>query len=274
MIGRSAVDVLMSVRYLLPAKIEGNALRADQKLYNDLIDCIESTEARWPHQSLCTGQSFSKALSAALWYVDPHHHTLRKRGITLPGMFLKFNGYNYYKRKKEKKPKLSQLGLNHHVQQLSDFLSQPWFCRSIYSELRDVTEQLVEGMRKYELYIRENSERASNTHHHTEVIRSPFDNIVMKTIPSTSEIIKSEYSEIFQALDKLPDYEPVFLNDYAPEDHFDRRKWLNDFQLSFTLMLYRYPHGNHLGTMNFAWKVPINFDQTINQLTINRLLKH
>ena len=181
--------------FLHTAKIEGNALRADQKLYNDLIDCIESTEARWPHQSLCTGQSFSKALSAALWYVDPHHHTLRERGITLPGMFLKFNGYNDYKRKKEKKPKLSQLGLNHHVQQLSDFLSQPWFCRSIYSELCDVTEQLVEGMRKYELYLRGNSERASNTHHHTEVIRSPFDNIVMKTIPSTSEIIKSEYSK-------------------------------------------------------------------------------
>lgn len=86
------------MRYELPAKLVGEKLRADQILYNDLIDSIELTEARWPHQDLSTGQCFTKALSGALWYIDPHHHTLRERGIILPDMFQKFTGHNDFKR--------------------------------------------------------------------------------------------------------------------------------------------------------------------------------
>lgn len=95
--------------------------------------------------------------------------------------------------------------------------------------------------------------------------------MVMKIIPGSSEPVKSEYSDLLKALDDLPDYQPVFLNDYGPEDRFDRRKWLNDLQLSFIIMLYRYPHGNNLGTMNFAWKVSSEFDKPLNQQIINQL---
>ena len=92
----------MNVTYELPAKIHSSVtLKADQRLYNDLIDCIELTEARWPRQSLSTGQSFTKALSSALWYLDPHHHTLHERGITLPDKFQKFCGYNEEKKGEE-----------------------------------------------------------------------------------------------------------------------------------------------------------------------------
>ena len=72
------------------------------------------------------------------------------------------------------------------------------------------------------------------------------------------------------ALNELTEYQPVFFNEHAPEDRFDRRKWLNDLQFPFTIMLYRYPHGNHLGTMNFAWKFS-EFDHTLNQQTISQL---
>ena len=64
---------------------------------------------------------------------------------------------------------------------------------------------------------------------------------------------------------------PVFLNDFAPKDRYERRKWLNNLQLSVTITLYRYPHGNHLGTINFAWKVPDEVDQTLNHQTIAQL---
>ncbi len=175
--------------------------------------------------------------------------------------------YNDYKRKKEKKPQLSQVGLNHYVQHLSDYLLQPWFCRSMYSELRDVTDKLVNGMRRYVIYLRESSERVSTAHVSTELARSSVENVMMKTIPGNSEPV---YSDLSRAFTELPEYQPIVLNEHAPEDRFDRRKWLDDLQFSFTLMLYRYPHGNHLGTMNFGWKFS-EFDQTLNQRTISQL---
>ncbi len=147
--------------------------------------------------------------------------------------------YNDYKRKKEKKPQLSQVGLNHYVQHLSDYLLQPWFCRSMYSELRDVTDKLVNGMRRYEIYLRESSERVSTAHVSTELARSPVENVMMKTIPGNSEPVKTEYSDLSRAFTELPEYQPIFLNEHAPEDRFDRRKWLDDLQFPFTLMLYR-----------------------------------
>lgn len=82
------------------------------------------------------------------------------------------------------------------------------------------------------MYLRESSERVSKSQHSTQLIRSPVDHVAMKIIPGSSEPVKSEYSDLLKALDDLPDYQPVFLNDYGPEDRFDRRKWFNDLQLS------------------------------------------
>ena len=74
----------MNVTYVLPGKIAGEALRADQRLYNDLIDYFETIAARWAWQNISTGQQFAKALSGSLWYLDPHHNTLRERGCINP----------------------------------------------------------------------------------------------------------------------------------------------------------------------------------------------
>ena len=74
----------MNVTYVLPGKIAGEALRADQRLYNDLIDYFETIDARWARQNISTGQQFAKALSGSLWYLDPHHDTLRERGCINP----------------------------------------------------------------------------------------------------------------------------------------------------------------------------------------------
>ena len=110
-------------------------------------------EVGWASDSLPTAQSFTKALSSALWYLDPHHDALCEWGIKLPAPFNKFQGYNDYKRKKERKPRLSQEGLSRHVQALSNFLSQAWFTRGRYMVLHGKVEEIVESMRKYEQYL-------------------------------------------------------------------------------------------------------------------------
>ena len=275
-IGRNAFDIMMSVTFTLPAKItppEGNQLRADQRLHNELIDALESMGVGWNRDGLSTGEAFTKALSSVLWYLDSHHDTLSERGVELPVPFDKFHGYNDYRRKKEKKPRLSQEGLKRHVQSLSDFLSQPWFCRPKYADLRDRIDQLVEGIKKYERYLHGSTERANVIHHSNQLVRSPVDHVTLQTISATSEPVLNDYAELTQTLQEYPNYQPVFLNDFAPTDHYERRKWVNNLQLSFVITVYRYPHGNNLGTMNFAWKVPDEVDQTLSHQTIARLNK-
>ena len=197
--------------------------------------------------------------------MDPHHDNLYEQGIKLPVPFDKLQGYNDYKRKKEKKATFVPGRLNQHVQAVSDFLSQPWFTqsryvqavsdflsqpwltRSRYVQLRNKTEQFVECMRKYERYLSQNAERANQVHHSAQLIRSPAENVVLKTIHASSELVSNVYSDVFKRLQEIPNYQPVFLNDFAPKDHYRRRKWLNELQLPLNITVYMYPHGNNLG---------------------------
>ena len=52
-VGRTVTDVLMSVTYELQTKINGDNLRADQRLYNDLIDSNRSTNATFYKEQTC-----------------------------------------------------------------------------------------------------------------------------------------------------------------------------------------------------------------------------
>ena len=61
------------------------------------------------------------------------------------------------------------------------------------------------------------------------------------------------------------------MNDFAPEDRYERRNWLNNLQLPFRVQSYKYPHGNNLGTMNSAWKIPDEIDHTLNHQAIAHL---
>ena len=86
-----------------------------------------------------------------------------------------------------KKP---QLSLNQHVLRLSDYVLQPWFCRSMYSDLQIATEKLVEGLKKYNFHTF--MDVLSGLPWHIHHSRCPADNVVMKIIPQASEPIKSE----------------------------------------------------------------------------------
>ena len=186
-IGRSAAEVLMNVTYKLPEKLTGDVLRAYQRLYNDLMLTLLMSGGQG---NIIYWVGICKALSNALWYLDPHHATLHERGIGLPIPFQKFSGYSDYKRRKKKTPRMSQSGLDQHVQTLCKFLLQPWFCHSKYYILRSHTETLVSGMKKYQKFLEENSERNSMQQHSTELIHSQIENVTTRTVPPSSELKK------------------------------------------------------------------------------------
>ena len=65
-----------------------------------------------------TGVSFVRKLTRALWYLDPHHSKLNDRSFT------QFQGYNDFRRRKEKELRLSVSGLDEHIKVVHDV----YFC--------------------------------------------------------------------------------------------------------------------------------------------------
>ena len=56
------------------------------------------------------------------------------------------------------------------------------------------------------------------------------------------------------------------LDIYLPKDKQTRYDFINELRVNCTFTLYRYYHGNYLGTLNFIWKIPeITSEQNKNQ---------
>ena len=62
------------------------------------------------------------------------------------------------------------------------------------------------------------------------------------------------YSQVQESLENKPMYCPIFLNELAPEDRHQRKNWIAGLKLEFPAMMYRFMHGNNLGTLTFVWK--------------------
>ena len=112
--GRNAVEILMSSqkRIVLPGKVSGDKLRADQQLYNDLIDLLASWSVGWAPDSVNTvGVRCVKGISSALWYLDPHHDRFKDRSIPITGSFAEFGDTMTGRRKRKRGLKLPILNL-------------------------------------------------------------------------------------------------------------------------------------------------------------------
>ena len=196
-----------------------------------------------------------KTIASALWYLDPHHDRLKDRSCEITGCFAKFKDYNNWKRKKEKKPQISFVELDRHVQALSGVLSQPWCHKAHFKRLQSELLSLDEVMKKYGNYLRKHSESMKLVHASPSPVRDVEDNILLEFHSSVS-VRDPQYSQVQQKLMSLPLYTPVFVNDYAPIDRFVRKHWVDKLQVEFSIQMYRYCHGNCLGTMTFVWRVP------------------
>ena len=59
---------------------DSELLWADHTLRNDIIQYLLEKKVGWsPTTVSTTGEQFVKILTAALWYIDPHHKHLEER---------------------------------------------------------------------------------------------------------------------------------------------------------------------------------------------------
>ena len=204
---------------------------------------LSTMNVGWRPDSVNTaGITFLRKLSKCLWYLDPHHYKLRNQGIHIPERFCCFTGYNDYKKKKKQKPpRISSEEIHFHIQELSSILMQPWFTVKRFELLRNDIESLVDSLEKYKHYLCEHTEKVKS-HQNELTLPPPEDNASLTTLPGSGGPTSSKYLNLEQQLAGVEMYHPVLLNDIAPSDRLERRKWLEGIQLPFTIMIYRYAY--------------------------------
>ena len=236
--------------------LEGDKLRADQKLYNDLITLLGAMNIGWSPDTVDTaGKECVKVLSAALWYIDPCHHQFLDRSISLPSIFDQFQGYNNWKAKKENNPQLSCEGLTFHLNHLTHVLNQPWICKPAFKPLYDIIDDLAHSFNKYRAYLQRQCESWNEGRSSLTPPRSISESIELLPIQVVHQC-KPQYLKVQQILMEKEMYSPIFLNELAPDDCHERKNWLVGMQLDFPTMMYRFMHGNNLGTLAFLWRTP------------------
>ena len=181
------------------------------KSFRCVQENFEGLNARWPRDSVGSiGVKFTQKLSRALWYLDTHHDKFMSRGIPLPPVLGSLQGYNDFRRKKEKEPRLSVESFEHHIQQLTDSLMQPWFLQKAFDPLRNEVGILVDAMHKYCEYLKDKSSKV--TEHHQLVAFEHSDNATLVVIDAVSGPPLPEYASVEEALRPLPLYSPVCLH--------------------------------------------------------------
>ena len=186
-----------------------------------------------------------------MWYIDPHHEKFASHGIKLPPSLGAFHGYNdYMRKKKEKEPRLSADELSDQLQELSGMLMQPWFYKRRFELLRNKVEMFVDALQKYRDNLKGKSSLMKE-HHQSMEPDHPEDNASLATLPVASGPVPADYVELNEALESLPHYEPLFVNEFAPEDRYKPQSWLAKLALPYSTCIYRYAYGNNLGKLSY-----------------------
>ena len=259
----------------LPSKLGGDAPRSDQRLRNDLLGMLAAMNVGWSPDLVTTvGERCVKVLTSALWYIDPCHKQFHDRSISLPPIVDRFEGYNDWKAKKIKKPQLSMEGLNLHLEQLTSLLNQPWLFSPSFKQLRETIDALAEAFNTYRSYLKQQSNAYSVNQASLTPARTISESIELVPVEVVSQC-SSQYADIQTALSTKPMYTPVFANDFAPEDRHQRKNWFAGLKLVSPSMMYRFMHGNNLGTLVFVWNVPKEGGEaTANAKLVSELSSH
>lgn len=99
--------------------------------------------------------------------------------------------------------------------------AMPWFFNKRFLSFRSDCEQLAECLNKYITFLNCQKETTAKNHASLEPVRSLSDHWAIKTIELTRKV--SNYRKLYEDLNVLDLYEPLFLYPYEPRDRFERK---------------------------------------------------
>ena len=82
-----------------------------------------------------------------------------------------------------------------------------------------------------------------------------MDNVTLE-IRNKQRNFNQKFKDVSNLLCNSDFYELHLLDNYLPDDKKTRYDFINELKVDCTFALYRYYHGNYLGTLNFIWKIP------------------
>jgi len=138
---------------------------------------------------------------------------------------------------------------------IENFITQPWVSQENWKSFISNVFKLCHNIRKYVSYLESvNNEMISN-HSRNVPIRNLLDNITLE-IRNKQRNFNPKFKNISDLLQDSDFYELHLLDNYLPQDKRMRYNFINELNVDYTFTLYRYYHGNYLGTLNFIWKIP------------------
>jgi len=242
---------------------ERNFVTRHDLLYNDLVKLLKDKSLGWYgeyYESI--GSRFIKALTDLLWYIDPHHEKLNLRSCVIPEIFLSLSQYKikssynlFYYTGKHKKEQLTQENLKDYLKVIENFITQPWAGQENWRSFISNVFELCHNIRKYISYLESVNNEMILNYSRNEPIRNLLDNMTLE-IRNKQRNFNPKFKNISDLLQNSDFYELHLLDNYLPQDKRMRYNFINELIVDCTFTLYRYYHGNYLGTLNFIWKIP------------------
>ena len=163
------------------------------------------------------------------------------------------------KQKKFTKPQLSLKDLVSMFDLLSSSIVHPWLCKTSFVKLHTTIVHLLDSTTKIIRYIKTNIAESCHVKALTLPARTPELNSQVSEMKATN-VAKPEYKAL--SLKQL--YEPLHLAEFEPEYCYVQRHWVGFLSLLFPIKIFRMAYGGNMGTMNYAWRLPLNdnFDET------------
>ena len=262
----------------LPSQRRPENNRLDM-LYNELIVLFQEKNVGWKgglHNDI--GKTFMERLTQILWYIDPHLPKFMKRGCNLPKLFTELPTYaqnqhynQFFNTSKYKKIEVTQEKLTNLVISLDLCLVQPWASKDEWITVIPSVLEFSQMIYKYIEYLKRVNAEMEKVHSSTTFVRDGINNISVQTIDWCEGEINSIYNELEGLLQEKQYYEFIDLESYLPKSVIEKHCFIKNIELSISTCLYRYHCGNYLGTKNFIWKIPNNWNdrsETTNTQTL------
>ncbi|CAG8780640.1 14089_t:CDS:2, partial [Racocetra fulgida] len=242
------------------------------QLFNEILKTLNEMNCGWfDGCELTIGLKFLENLTALIWYLDAHHSKFEARGLAFPN-FIKnlppyINGQYYKEDSHYKKSMIESYKLEIHIQSVQKCLEQPWASNQNWRPFILQVFHLTNIAQKYLEYLKNVKQSVTVTQNAMQPARNSADNSKIEFISHCQPgEVRFEYQELVQRIKTSDIYEVIPINEYLPSNKYKRYQFFANLSLDSPIMLYCYYHRNYLGTLNFAWRIPINInDRSDNQ---------
>ena len=108
---------------------------------------------------------------------------------------------------------------------------------------------------EYANYLQGVNNRMRTIHASLVPIRNGRDDITVEDIEAV-DLYPSQYEFLVQLIHESNDYDLLNIDHLLPSKPQNTYLFFQNICADVSFTLYRYYHGNYLGTLNFVWKIP------------------